>query len=170
MKVSLEWVSDYVRLPAGISPTELAHQLTLKTVEVEDIIQVDGDIVLEIDNKSLTNRPDLWGHYGIARELAAIYGLPLTPPPTVTRPPPKDGLVGDVEPALCHRFAAVELILDGASTTPSRMRSRLARIGEATVDPLVDLGNYVMFTVGQPLHVYDADRVVLLSRACEYGV
>jgi phenylalanyl-tRNA synthetase beta chain len=160
VKVSLEWLSDFVDLPAGVSAAELAHQLTLRTVEVEDVLQVDGDSILEIDNKSLTNRPDLWGHFGIAREFAAIYKLPLRPLPTVGRPVTVDGLVGSTNPELCTRFAAVGFDADGY-TTPDWLRDRLHRIGEASVHPLVDLSNYVMFTVGQPTHVYDADRLSL---------
>lgn len=160
MKISLEWLSDFVDLPAGTSPDELAHQLTLKTVEVENTLQADGDVVFEIDNKSLTNRPDLWGHYGIAREFAAIYGLPLRPLPTAVRPAMVEDLVESMNAAVCARFAAVRFAAD-ASTTPEWMRRRLSRIGEGSVHPLVDLSNYVMFTVGQPTHVYDADRVRL---------
>ena len=57
MKVSLERAVDYIDLPAGVSVKELAHQLTLKTVEVEYILPVDGDSILEIDNKSLRTAP-----------------------------------------------------------------------------------------------------------------
>ena len=160
MKVSLEWLSDFIDLPAGVSIKELAHQLTLKTVEVEDILPVDGDSILEIDNKSLTNRPDLWGHYGIAREFAAIYGLPLRPLHAAARPVAIEGLVGSADPDLCTRFAAVAFGAE-ASVTPDWMRDRLTRIGEASVHPLVDLSNYVMFTVGQPTHVYDGGQLSL---------
>jgi phenylalanyl-tRNA synthetase beta chain len=160
VKVSLEWLSDFIDLPAGVSTKELAHQLTLKTVEVEDVLPVDGDSVLEIDNKSLTNRPDLWGHYGIAREFAAIYGLPLRPLPAAARPRTVEGLVGPADPGLCTRFAAVEFSARGCST-PDWMRGRLNRIGETPVHPLVDLSNYVMFTTGQPTHVYDAAQLSL---------
>ena len=160
MKVSLEWLSDYIDLPAGVSVKELAHQLTLKTVEVEDILPVDGDSILEIDNKSLTNRPDLWGHYGIAREFAAIYGLPLRPLSAAPRPAATGGLVGSLDPDLCPRFAAVAFGAE-AYVTPDWIRGRLTRIGEAPVHPLVDLSNYVMFTTGQPTHVYDADQLSL---------
>ncbi|MCW2932108.1 MAG: phenylalanine--tRNA ligase subunit beta [Actinomycetia bacterium] len=160
MKVSLEWLSDFIDLPAGVSTAELAHQLTLKTVEVEDVLDVDGDWILEIDNKSLTNRPDLWGHYGIAREFAAIYSLPLRALPAAARPAATDGLVGSADPELCTRFAAVAFGAEGSST-PDWMRDRLSRIGEASVHPLVDLSNYVMFTTGQPTHVYDASQLSL---------
>lgn len=161
MKASLEWLSDFVELPADVTPAQLAHDLTLKTVEVEDVVEVDGDVILEIDNKSLTNRPDLWGHYGIAREFAVIYGRPLAPLPAAPLPPTTTGLVGQVDPELCGRFSATEFAVDPSVTTPAFIRDRLARIGEQSVGFCVDLSNYVMFTVGQPTHVYDADRVAL---------
>lgn len=161
MKVSLEWISDFVALPVGVDPAELAHQLTLKTVEVEDVSKVDDDVVFEIDNKSLTNRPDLWGHYGLAREFAAIYDLPLAPPVVSARPEAVTGLVGTLDSALCTRFAAVRFTIDQAAPTPETIRRRLARIGENSVNLLVDLSNYVMFTVGQPTAVYDAEAVTL---------
>lgn len=121
-----------------------------------------NDHVLEIDNKSLTNRPDLWGHYGIARELAAIYDRELKPLAVAKRPPMAEGLVGDLDPELCRRLAVVTFSLeDHHGVAPLWLRSRLARIGEGSVNLCVDLSNYVMFTVGQPTHVYDADRITL---------
>lgn len=131
-----------------------------------------SDFVLEIDNKSLTNRPDLWGHYGIARELAAIYGLELKPPASAARPPQVEGLVGDLDPDLCQRLSVVEFSLDTVKSAPLWLRSRLVRIGERSVNLCVDLSNYVMFTVGQPNHVYDADRISLplsISRTSASG-
>lgn len=171
MRISLDWLSDLVDLPE-VSPSQLAHDLTVRTVEVEDVVTVDGDVILVIDNKSLTNRPDLWGHLGIAREFAAIYRRPVRPlpaPPTAPRPSQADGggasagggLIGAVDPAMCRRFAALRFSVQPGVPTPPLIRARLARIGEASVNLVVDLSNYVMFTVGQPTHVYDADRVRL---------
>lgn len=119
------------------------------------------DTVLDIDNKSLTNRPDLWGHYGIARELAAIYGVALKPLTTAAWPGTGEGIVGHIDPDSCRRFAAVPFDLAGLPGTPLWIRSRLARIGENSVNLCVDLSNFVMFAVGQPTHVYDADKVEL---------
>src|SRR5215471_7116885 len=108
MRISMRWLSDYVSLPAGVGPADVARELTLRTVEVEKVTPtLDGDTVLEVDNKSLTNRPDLWGHYGMARELSAIYRVPLHDLPQGVRPPSTTGLVGDLDPAVCSRFSAV---------------------------------------------------------------
>ena len=161
MKISLEWISDYVALPSSLTPRQLADDLTLKTVEVEQIETIDDDVVLEIDNKSLTNRPDLWGHYGIAREFAAIYGQPLAPLPTASLPEQVEGLIGAVDTTLCQRFSVIEFSVENSRPTPETVRRRLTHIGESTVNLMVDLSNYVMFTVGQPNHVWDADRVQL---------
>lgn len=165
MKVSLEWIADFVELPVAVSPEELARELTLKTVEVEGADRIDGDVVFEIDNKSLTNRPDLWGHYGLAREFAAIYDLPLAPLATAARPRQVTGLVAPPDRDICIRFAALTFDLGQDIPTPNLIRRRLARIGADSISLCVDLANYVMFTVGQPMHVYDADRVRLPLRA-----
>lgn len=162
MKISLAWVADFVTLPADLVPQRIADELTLKTVEVEAVHHVDGDAVLEVDNKSLTNRPDLWGHYGVARELAAMFDVPLRPLPAATLPPAMDGLVGDLDPTLCAGFSAVAFTIgDPTAGTPEWIRRRLCSVGESSGQLCVDLSNYVMLTVGQPTHVYDAEHLHL---------
>ncbi len=119
-----------------------------------------ADAVFEIDNKSLTNRPDLWGHYGIARELAAIYSAPLAELPEAPKvPAAQRALLAPSEPAVCNRFTAT--VFEGVSVqqAPLAMRSRLARVGQRAIDLFVDLTNYVMFAVGQPSHAFDADQL-----------
>lgn len=123
------------------------------------------DAVLEIDNKSLTNRPDLWGHHGIARELAAIYRVPLKALPQRPELPAATGLLAESDPAICNRFTATVLEGVDASAAPLWMRSRLARVGQRSIDLFVDLTNYVMFATGQPSHAYDADQVTAPMKA-----
>jgi phenylalanyl-tRNA synthetase beta chain len=117
------------------------------------------DLVIEIDNKSLTNRPDLWGHYGIARELAALYGLDLRPLPTFT-PPASGGI--DVEIADPRGFRYTATRVEGVDVRPSPlwMRARLAKVGQRPINLPVDLTNYVMMAVGQPSHAFDARDLV----------
>jgi phenylalanyl-tRNA synthetase beta chain len=169
MKISLNWISDYVTLPAGLSPKDIAHQLTMATVEVEGVHDVAGDgasgeagdVVLEVDNKSLTNRPDLWGHYGVARELAAIYQVPLKPLPTEEPPLPSAKLIGEIDPSICRRFTATRIENISVRETPDWMKRRLAAIGQRSKHFYADLTNYVMMTTGQPTHAFDADRLSL---------
>ena len=117
------------------------------------------DIILEIDNKSMTNRPDLWGHYGIARELAALFDLPLKPFEAYV-PDAKevfDVRIDDVE--RCPRYIGARI--DGLSVkeAPFAMRSRIWRVGMRPINALVDVTNYVMLAVGQPTHVFDSEQI-----------
>jgi len=115
------------------------------------------DIIIEIDNKSLTNRPDLWGHYGIARELAAIYSLPLKPLPEVALPNAGSKVKVKIhDEQLCRRYTAT--VVEGLSpgSAPVWMQRRLASVGQRPINLLVDLTNYVMLAVGQPTHAFDA--------------
>ncbi len=162
MKLSLEWLRDYVDLPADLPVATLMHDLTMTTVEVESATAHGGDTILEIDNKSLTNRPDLWGHYGIARELAAIYALPLRPQAALPAglPAAAAPLVGAVDPE-CRRFTATTFTNVRATESPAWLRERLARVGQTSVNLWVDLTNYVMLDTGQPLHAYDAAALTL---------
>ena len=118
------------------------------------------DIILEIDNKSMTNRPDLWGHYGIARELAALYDLPLVPfekyvPEAVEE---YDVRIKDVE--RCPRYIGARV--EGLSVKPSpfEMQSRIWRVGMRPINALVDVTNYVMLATGQPTHVFDSNHII----------
>ena len=117
------------------------------------------DIILEIDNKSMTNRPDLWGHYGIARELAALYDLPLEPidkyiPENVES---LDIRIADAE--RCPRYIGARIEGVSVKEAPFEMRSRLWRVGLRPINALVDITNYVMMAVGQPTHAFDSDNI-----------
>ncbi|MDR1917198.1 MAG: phenylalanine--tRNA ligase subunit beta [Synergistaceae bacterium] len=118
------------------------------------------DVILEIDNKSLTNRPDLWGHYGVARELAALYGIPMKKLPVFR---PKEGAAGINividNPERCARYIGVKI--ENVSPKPSlfNIQSRIWRVGMRPINALVDITNYVMLAVGQPTHAFDSDNI-----------
>ncbi|MBQ3055467.1 MAG: phenylalanine--tRNA ligase subunit beta [Oscillospiraceae bacterium] len=118
-----------------------------------------SDMILEIDNKSLTNRPDLWGHYGIARELAALYDLPLKEikPYEVPAVAPLTIEVADLE--RCPRYIGVELSNLSVKASPFAMQTMLWRVGQRPINALVDITNYVMMAVGQPTHAFDKDNI-----------
>ena len=127
-----------------------------------DSLVAATDTLIEIDNKSLTHRPDLWGHYGFARELAAIFERPL-----------RDYAVTDLTafdklPAIdvriearddCPYYAALRVKSGANRPAPARMQSRLHAVGSRSRNLLVDVTNYVQFELGQPTHAFDGDKV-----------
>ena len=118
-----------------------------------------GDTILEIDNKSLSNRPDLWGHYGIARELSVIYNVPLKEL-EIDKP---DGLpeykVSIEEKDKCKRYAAVKIEGVNTKESPSWMKTLIINAGMRPINAIVDITNYVMMAVGQPTHAFDSTHV-----------
>lgn len=126
---------------------------------IADLIFMN-DTVLEIDNKSLSNRPDLWGHYGIARELSAIYNVPLKELPKYeidANIPEYNVEIKD--PNKCRRYVAVEIDGIYEKSSPLWMQSLLVKTGQRPINAIVDITNYVMVAVGQPLHAFDKTHV-----------
>jgi len=116
------------------------------------------DHVIEIDNKSLTHRPDLWGHYGMAREVAAFTGCELrdpVPPAPWTGTPALRVEIEDFE--LCPRYSA--LVFENVTIAPSPLwlQYRLEAIGLNSISNIVDVTNFVMAELAQPTHAFDAD-------------
>lgn len=126
---------------------------------ISDLIEMN-DTVLEIDNKSLSNRPDLWGHYGIARELSAIYNVPLKP---LLKYNIKQGLpkynVEIEDTNKCNRYVVVEIDNIYEKESPIWMKSLLSKTSQRPINAIVDITNYIMLTVGQPIHVFDKTHV-----------
>jgi phenylalanyl-tRNA synthetase beta chain len=126
---------------------------------VSEVLQLN-DFILEIDNKSLTNRPDLWGHYGIARELAAIYGRELNPLPVFEAPVGIPKFPVDIQDEkLCRRYAA--LVYEGLRNEPSPywLKLKIWKVGMRPINNLVDITNYTMLATGQPTHGFDRNQV-----------
>lgn len=128
--------------------------------DLKDAYAID-DIVFEVDNKSLTNRPDLWGHYGIARELAALANRPLKPMETVDLTAydnlPKVDL--KIEDPLCLRYSCLQVENIHTAVSPVNMRIRLYYCGMRAINFLADLTNYLMLEMGQPMHAFDSRKV-----------
>lgn len=128
--------------------------------DLKSVYDID-DIIFEVDNKSLTNRPDLWGHYGIAREFAAIAGRELKPLP-VAELSAYDNLAGvdlKIEDSLCQRYSCLQFEGISKHTSPVNMRIRLYYCGMRALNFLADLTNYIMLEMGQPMHAFDSRKV-----------
>ena len=128
--------------------------------DLKDVYEIE-DIIFEVDNKSLTNRPDLWGHYGIAREFAALAGRDLKPLETVDLKAydklPKVDL--KIEDPLCQRYSCLQVENITKSVSPMNMRIRLFYCGMRGINLLADLTNYLMLEMGQPMHAFDSRKV-----------
>lgn len=160
MKLLSAWLREYVPgLPAD--DRQLADDLTLRGIAVEgvDDLGPGNGSLFEMD--ITTNRVDAMNHYGVAREAAAIYGLPLLPlgtelPAAGTGPAPS---VRIEAPELCGRFTA--RLLKDVRIAPSRgpVAQRFALLGQKPISNAVDATNYVTLAMGHPTHAFDADKV-----------
>ena len=127
-----------------------------------------NDIIFEVDNKSLSNRPDLLNHYGIARELAAIFSLELKNYDSFIKeidlPEVNNKIEVKVEEKdLCLRYLALKIENIKIKESPEWLKNRLIAIGQKPINNIVDISNYVMFEIGQPLHAFDANKVAKIN-------
>ncbi len=163
------------QLPALYIPETLRSGSWKKQFEAEDYI-------IEVDNKSINNRPDLWGHRGFAREIAAMFNLQLKPlepmladilvhtygnqsTPTATN----DLTIQNQAFPGCKRFAALPVTSIDSYPSLLWMASRLCRVDSKPISAIVDTTNYVMFDLGQPLHAFDAQAVATKTIAPRYA-
>jgi phenylalanyl-tRNA synthetase beta chain len=159
MKVLYNWLKDFVDVTA--TPVELRSRLSLAGIAIDAIDDTPAGPVLDAEITS--NRPDCLAHYGIAREVATIYRLPLkSVQPKLRESAEKvSGATRvDIEaPDLCGRFTA--RVLRGVKVQPSPdwVRQRLEAIGQNSINNIVDITNYVMFELGHALHAFDFDKL-----------
>lgn len=132
--------------------------------DIKELYAID-DIVFEVDNKSLTNRPDLWGHYGIAREFASLSGRQLKPLDiddlSAYNSLPQIDM--KIEDAPCQRYSCLQVENITRNVSPVNMRIRLFYCGMRGINFLADLTNYLMLEMGQPMHAFDSRKVEKLE-------
>jgi phenylalanyl-tRNA synthetase beta chain len=189
MKFSYNWLRELVP-GLNMDVMKLAQQITMKTAECEGVHDPgafpgatvaevaraehsETDSIIEIDNKSLTNRPDLWGHLGMAREVAAIAGLNVVDPvDDLPAPASKGDLSISIDDAnLCARFSGQRVENVKVAPSPLWMQVRLNSLGINPINNLVDITNYISCELGQPMHAYDADLLgdAIVVRAARKG-
>jgi phenylalanyl-tRNA synthetase beta chain len=167
MKLSANWIRDFVDLSAD--DRRLAEDLTDVGLGVEGIEGHGSDTVFEMEIG--TNRPDAMNHYGVAREAAAIYDLPLkqlgqgTASAVPSAPPGGSALAAEgtsfpitvEEPNLCPRFTASVIRNTRIVPSPEKVTRRLQLLDQRPISNAVDATNYVLWEIGKPTHVFDAD-------------
>jgi phenylalanyl-tRNA synthetase beta chain len=159
MKVVYNWLKEFVGVTA--SPGDIASRLALSGTNIGSI--ENGAHGAVIDAEVGSNRPDCLGHFGIAREIGAVYKLPLkpiAPKPSESATKASEAVKVEIQsPDLCGRFTA--RVIRGAKTQPSPkwLKDRLEASGVASISNVVDISNYVMLELGHPLHAFDYDKV-----------
>lgn len=127
-----------------------------------------NDAIFEIDNKSLSNRPDLWGHFGIAREVAVLFGKDLKKYETKKIKKIKnieiDLSVDVADKKLCPAYSAVAISGIKIKESPDWLKRRLASIGVNSVNNIVDITNYILFDLGQPMHAFDVRQLHTINK------
>ncbi len=161
MKVVYNWLKDFVDVAAA--PEQLASRLALSGTNIASVENGAHGAVLDAEVSS--NRPDCLGHYGIAREVGAIYRLPLKHVAPKPQPPEGSAKAGDAvkveiqAPELCARFTARVIRSVKIQPSPKWLKDRLEASGVASINNVVDVSNYVMLELGHPLHTFDYDKV-----------
>jgi phenylalanyl-tRNA synthetase beta chain len=165
MKISPQWVREFVDLT--VDDRRLAEDLTGVGIAVEGISGSGADCVFEMEIG--TNRPDAMNHYGVAREAAAVYDLPLKQLSGSGLRAPGSGdsgvktshdapfLITVEDPQLCPRFSARVIRGTTVKGSPAKIARRLALLGQRPISNAVDATNYVLWEIGKPTHVFDMD-------------
>ena len=157
MKLSPHWIRDYVDLT--VDDQQLAEDLTNVGISVEGTSGSGADTVFEMEIG--TNRPDAMNHYGVAREAAAVYELPLKQLSALRHQPsakPHSPFPITVEePSLCPRFSARVIQSTRIKPSPEKIAHRLQLLDQRPISNAVDATNYVLWEIGKPTHVFDAD-------------
>jgi phenylalanyl-tRNA synthetase beta chain len=174
MKIVYNWLKDFVAV--NVPPEELASRLALAGTNIASV--ENGAHGAVVDAEVTSNRPDCLSHLGIAREVGAIYKLPLT----TIAPQPAEAAVATRaseavkvkidSPELCGRFTARVIRGVKIQPSPAWLRDRLEACGVASISNVVDISNYVMLELGNPLHTYDYDKVrdhTIVVRATQAG-
>jgi phenylalanyl-tRNA synthetase beta chain len=159
MKISLDWLRDYVEL--SLSAEGIADILSNLGFPIEGIETVGDDTVLDVEITS--NRGDCLSHTGVARELAAATDKKLRLPSIDLKESDEmaDALIAVKirEPALCNRYTARVIKNVTIGPSPAWLQKRLETIGQRCVNNVVDITNYVMMETGQPTHAFDYDKI-----------
>ncbi len=159
MIVSADWLSEYVRLSVPVE--QLVERLALSGLNHESTTTVGSDTAIEIEVTS--NRPDCLGHIGVARELSVLFGRPLlvpTPRPLEAGRQASESVSVEITDAsMCPFYSARVIRGVRVGKSPSWLVNRLATVGVASVNNIVDITNYVMLECGQPLHAFDLSRI-----------
>ncbi len=157
MKLSLKWLKDYVSV--GVSAQDLAHRLTLAGFEVEKISSENGDTVFELE--VTPNRPDCLNIIGLAREISAIFNKTLRLPKIAkVKFPARRAQVTIDDKKGCRRYIGILIRNVKIGESPKWLKDRMEALGIRSINNVVDITNFCLMELGQPLHAFDYDKLI----------
>ena len=169
MRVSLDWLKEFVDVTADAR--ELRAALTNVGLGVESLESVGNDFVFDVE--VTTNRPDCLNHYGVAREVATLYRLPLKPVEVrvkeSTAPASREISIEIADPDLCARYCGRVIKNVAVKPSPPWLARRLETVDMRPINNVADVTNYVLMGLGHPLHAFDLarlrDKKIIVRRA-----
>ena len=169
MIISLEWLKDFIDV--DLPPSALIDKLDMIGLMVEEWKEKGSDIILDIE--TYANRPDTLGHLGVAREIAAVLELKLKQQEwPLTEIEEKTSELCDVQiwdPDLCPRYCGIVVKGVKVGPSPEWLRKKIEIMGLNSINNVVDVTNYVLFSTSQPIHAFDlaklAGRKIIIRRA-----
>lgn len=171
MRLSFDWLCDYANF-TSVSFENILEKISLSICEVDKIENdlASNDKILVIDNKSITHRPDLWSHFGFARELASQLNIPIYYDPFFTQIEfKKNEKLKVISTSHAHSYYACLIENVQVGDANSKIKARLEKCGIRSISNIVDVSNYVMLEMGQPTHFFDADTLQSLEISVEKG-
>jgi len=159
MKISLNWLQEFVEIP--VEPRQLRLDLTMLGLNVESAAAVQDGWVLEVE--VTTNRPDCLSHYGVAREAATFYRRLLKrlefPVKESAEPALSEISIEIAAPDLCGRYCGRVVRNVQVKPSPEWLQKRLEAVGQRPINNVADVTNYVLLELGHPLHAFDLSRI-----------
>jgi phenylalanyl-tRNA synthetase beta chain len=159
MKISLNWLQEFVEIP--VEPRQLRRDLTMLGLNVESAAAVQDGWVLEVE--VTTNRPDCLSHYGVAREAATFYRRLLKrlefPVKESAEPALSEISIEIAAPDLCGRYCGRVVRNVQVKPSPEWLQKRLEAVGQRPINNVADVTNYVLLELGHPLHAFDLSRI-----------
>jgi phenylalanyl-tRNA synthetase beta chain len=169
MKISLNWLKEFVEVAAD--PKRLKADLKALGLGAETISAINDDWILDLE--ITTNRPDCLSHFGVAREVAAFYHMPLKPIEVTLKesgaPAASEVSIEIAAPDLCARYCGRVIQNVHVKPSPEWLARRLEAVGQRPINNVADVTNYVLMELGHPLHAFDLahllDKKIIVRRA-----
>jgi len=165
MKISYNWLKQIVPSLTK-TPQEVAESLSRSIAEIESVSASGEDYILEVENKALNHRSDLFGHLGWGREVAAVYNKPYLPSvpsehPTIGTLVTKPELSISIDVPAPHSRRYVGAVIENTSVvqSPAWLIDTLSSLDQRSINYLIDVTNYIMQKYAQPMHVFDRDKL-----------